>query len=177
MWHLFYTFLHNSSEGMFLCLPEELYILSAFFVSHVHSVFILFLILCFASHLHFNSWPPFHPLSTFTHHSHCHCHTLFFPFHFHPSWSHATISIPFPLHMVLLFGSHLYSEHLMITLPCCLLVLPSPWVLPLSCTIPFLCFWLVYSFMMSLMIWCVETKSVHLRILSSQDILFLSHFN
>ena len=38
MWHLFYTFLHNSSEGMFLCLPEELYILSAFFVSHVHSV-------------------------------------------------------------------------------------------------------------------------------------------
>ena len=37
MWHLFYTFLHNSSEGMFLCLPEELYILSAFFVSHIHS--------------------------------------------------------------------------------------------------------------------------------------------
>ena len=29
--------LHNSSEGIFLCLPEELYILSAFFVSHVHS--------------------------------------------------------------------------------------------------------------------------------------------
>ena len=24
MWHLFYTCLHNSSEGMFLCLPEEL---------------------------------------------------------------------------------------------------------------------------------------------------------
>ena len=24
---------------MFLCLPEELYILSAFFVSHIHSVF------------------------------------------------------------------------------------------------------------------------------------------
>ena len=38
MWHLFYTFLHNSSEGMFLCVPEELYILSAFFVSDVHSV-------------------------------------------------------------------------------------------------------------------------------------------
>ena len=37
MWHLFYTFLHNSSEEMFLCLREELYILSAFFVSHVHS--------------------------------------------------------------------------------------------------------------------------------------------
>ena len=37
MWHLFYTFLHNSSEGMFLCLPAELYILSAFFVSHIHS--------------------------------------------------------------------------------------------------------------------------------------------
>ena len=35
MWHLFYTFLHNSSEGMFLCLPGELYILSAFFVSHL----------------------------------------------------------------------------------------------------------------------------------------------
>ena len=35
--HLFYTFLHNSSEVMFLCLPEELYILSAFFVSHIHS--------------------------------------------------------------------------------------------------------------------------------------------
>ena len=32
-----FTFLHNSSEGMFLCLPEELYILSAFFVRHVHS--------------------------------------------------------------------------------------------------------------------------------------------
>ena len=32
-----FTFLHNSSEGMFLCLPEELYILSAFFVCHVHS--------------------------------------------------------------------------------------------------------------------------------------------
>ena len=30
--------LHNSSEGMFLCLPEELYILSALFVCHVHSV-------------------------------------------------------------------------------------------------------------------------------------------
>ena len=29
--------LHNGSEGMFLCLPEELYILSAFFVSHIHS--------------------------------------------------------------------------------------------------------------------------------------------
>ena len=29
--------LHNSSEGMFLCLPEELYILSAFSVRHVHS--------------------------------------------------------------------------------------------------------------------------------------------
>ena len=28
-------FLHNSSEGMFLCLPEELYILSAFFVRYV----------------------------------------------------------------------------------------------------------------------------------------------
>ena len=33
-----FTFLHNSNEGMFLCLPEELYILSAFFVCHVHSV-------------------------------------------------------------------------------------------------------------------------------------------
>ena len=32
-----FTFLHNSSERMFLCLPEELYILSAFFVCHVHS--------------------------------------------------------------------------------------------------------------------------------------------
>ena len=32
-------FLHNSSEGMFLCLPEELYILSAFFVRHVHSAY------------------------------------------------------------------------------------------------------------------------------------------
>ena len=30
-------FLHNSSEGMFLYLLEELYILSAFFVSHIHS--------------------------------------------------------------------------------------------------------------------------------------------
>ena len=29
--------LHNSSEGMFLCLPEELYILSSFFVRHIHS--------------------------------------------------------------------------------------------------------------------------------------------
>ena len=37
MRHLFYTFLHNSSEGMFLCLPGELYILTAFFVSHIHS--------------------------------------------------------------------------------------------------------------------------------------------
>ena len=36
--HLFYTFLQNSSEGMFLCLPKELYILSAFFVIHVQSV-------------------------------------------------------------------------------------------------------------------------------------------
>ena len=35
-----FTFLHNSSEGMFLCLPEELYILSAFFVRHVHSVYL-----------------------------------------------------------------------------------------------------------------------------------------
>ena len=35
-----FTFLHNSSEGMFLCLPEELYILSAFFVSHIHSVWL-----------------------------------------------------------------------------------------------------------------------------------------
>ena len=33
-----FTFLHNSSEGMFLCVPEELYILSAFFVRHAHSV-------------------------------------------------------------------------------------------------------------------------------------------
>ena len=33
-----FTFLQNSSEGMFLCLPEELYILSAFFVRHIHSV-------------------------------------------------------------------------------------------------------------------------------------------
>ena len=32
-----FTFLHNSSEGMFLYLPEELYILSAFFVRHIHS--------------------------------------------------------------------------------------------------------------------------------------------
>ena len=32
-----FTFLHNSSEGIFLCLPEELYILSAFFVCHVQS--------------------------------------------------------------------------------------------------------------------------------------------
>ena len=44
------------------------------------------------------------------------------------------------LHMVLLFSPHLYSEHLMILLPYCPLVLPSPWVLPLSFTIPFLCF-------------------------------------
>ena len=36
--HLFYTFLHNSSEGMFLCLPDELNILSAFIVCHIHSV-------------------------------------------------------------------------------------------------------------------------------------------
>ena len=27
----------NSSEGMFLCLPEEMYILSTFFVRHIHS--------------------------------------------------------------------------------------------------------------------------------------------
>ena len=33
-----FPLLHNSSEGMFLCLPEELYMVSAFFVSHVHSV-------------------------------------------------------------------------------------------------------------------------------------------
>ena len=40
-----FTFLHNSSEGMFLCLPEELYILSAFFVCHVHSDNIIHIVL------------------------------------------------------------------------------------------------------------------------------------
>ena len=55
------------------------------------------------------------------------------PCFFHStSISHATISIPFPPHLVLLFSPHLYSGHLMIILPYSLLVLPSPWVLPFS---------------------------------------------
>ena len=38
--HLFYTCLHNSSEGMFFCwgLNVELYILSSFFVRDVYNV-------------------------------------------------------------------------------------------------------------------------------------------
>ena len=43
MWHLFYTFLHNSSEGMFLCLPQQLLRVewgTVYFVRHVHSVYL-----------------------------------------------------------------------------------------------------------------------------------------
>ena len=49
-----FTFLHNSSEGMFLCLPEELYILSAFFVCHIHSeayIHMYILVICFGLNL------------------------------------------------------------------------------------------------------------------------------
>ena len=49
-----FTSLHNSSEGMFLCLPEELYILSAFFVCHIHSeayIHMYILVICFRLNL------------------------------------------------------------------------------------------------------------------------------